>query len=161
MHLKLSLAKILSLFWPNIQLLLPQLVLYCQNFFKWPNPGLFFLYFRLFNTVDRKCLIYIFADDWIQTTDLWSQKRLLYQLSHNHSPSVRNFKHNFALQLCVSKTINNLQVAWYLSSQSNCLKGTCYWSHVLVHWTTQTLWHECCSGMKKVAGARAIVKSDH
>ena len=25
-----------------------------------------------------------FADNWIRTTDLWSQKWLLYQLSHNH-----------------------------------------------------------------------------
>ena len=25
-----------------------------------------------------------FADDWIQTTDLWRRKRPLYQLSHNH-----------------------------------------------------------------------------
>ena len=33
-----------------------------------------FLYFRLFNTVDSKHTIYIFADDRIQTVDLWSRK---------------------------------------------------------------------------------------
>ena len=27
-----------------------------------------------------------FADDWIQTKDLWYWKRLLYELSHNHCP---------------------------------------------------------------------------
>ena len=26
----------------------------------------------------------MFADEWIQTADLWSWKRLLYQLSHYH-----------------------------------------------------------------------------
>ena len=28
-----------------------------------------------------------FANDWIRTTDFWSQKRPLYQLNHNHCPS--------------------------------------------------------------------------
>jgi len=28
-----------------------------------------------------------FANDWIWTSDLWSQKRPLYQLSHNHCPT--------------------------------------------------------------------------
>ena len=26
------------------------------------------------------------AEDWIRTSDLWCQKQLLYQLSHNHCP---------------------------------------------------------------------------
>ena len=44
-----------------------------------------FHYFRLFNTVGSKQMFNInFADDWIWTMDLWFQKRLLYQLSHNH-----------------------------------------------------------------------------
>ena len=30
--------------------------------------------------------IIFFADDWIQTADLWYWKRPLYQLSHNHCP---------------------------------------------------------------------------
>ena len=33
-----------------------------------------------------KCSIYIFADDWIRTVDLWNRKRPVYQLSHNHCP---------------------------------------------------------------------------
>ena len=28
-----------------------------------------------------------FADDWIQTADLWYQKQQIYQLSHNHCPT--------------------------------------------------------------------------
>ena len=36
------------------------------------------LNFCLFKTV--------FADDWIQTADLWNRKRPLYQLSHKHCP---------------------------------------------------------------------------
>ena len=40
-----------------------------------------FLYFQLFNTVDLS--IYIFADDWIQTSDLWWLKQPLCQLCHN------------------------------------------------------------------------------
>ena len=32
-----------------------------------------------------------FDDDWVQTTDLWCRKRLLYQLSHNHCPPRDNF----------------------------------------------------------------------
>ena len=52
------------------------------------NAGLFF------NTqlTVNKCSIYkyIFADDWIQTEDLWYRKQLLYKLSHNHCPAVVN-----------------------------------------------------------------------
>ena len=29
-----------------------------------------------------------FANDWIRTTDLWCWKQQLYQLSHNHCPSL-------------------------------------------------------------------------
>ena len=47
-----------------------------------------FIYFRLFNTVDRKQMLYInFVNDWIRTLDLWYHKRPLYQLSHYHCPS--------------------------------------------------------------------------
>ena len=45
-----------------------------------------FLDFRCCNTVDIKCSILIFANDWIWTENLWNWKRLLYQLSHNHCP---------------------------------------------------------------------------
>ena len=52
------------------------------------------IYFRRYNTVDRKQLIVFninFANDWIRTTDLWSLKQLLYQLSHNHCPNKVDF----------------------------------------------------------------------
>ena len=39
-------------------------------FFKWAIPGLFFLYFRLFNTVDSFQCTINFADDWIRTANL-------------------------------------------------------------------------------------------
>ena len=32
-----------------------------------------------------------FADDWIQTTDLWYWKQPIYQLSHNHFTIINNF----------------------------------------------------------------------
>ena len=32
-----------------------------------------------------------FADDWIQTADLWNRKQPLYQLSHNHFPILSKF----------------------------------------------------------------------
>ena len=57
------------------------------HFLKRAILGLF-LYFRLFNTVVSEQMFNInFADDWIQTVDLWYRKRLLYQLSHNHCQS--------------------------------------------------------------------------
>ena len=33
-----------------------------------------------------------FAHDCIQTADLWCRKQLLYQLTHNHFPTVKLFK---------------------------------------------------------------------
>ena len=30
-----------------------------------------------------------FANDWIQTADLWCLKRPLYQLSYNHCPTLK------------------------------------------------------------------------
>ena len=32
-----------------------------------------------------------FTYDWIRTADLWSRKRPLYQLNHNHCPIVLLF----------------------------------------------------------------------
>ena len=56
-------------------------------FFKLAIPGLCFLYFRLFNTVDSKQMFKLnFADDWILTADLWYCKWPLYQLSHTTAP---------------------------------------------------------------------------
>ena len=47
----------------------------------------FFLYFRLFNTVNSKQVFnVIFANVWSQTVSLWYWKRLLYQYSHNNCP---------------------------------------------------------------------------
>ena len=54
-------------------------------FLKCANPGLFFFIF-VFSVQLIVNIQYIFADDWIQTGDLWSRKRLLYQLSQNHCP---------------------------------------------------------------------------
>ena len=61
----------------------PQALFIGAYFFKWAIPGLFFLYFRLFNTqlTVNKCSIN-FANDWIRTAGLWYRKRPLFQLSH-------------------------------------------------------------------------------
>ena len=43
------------------------------------------LYYRLFKTVDRKQKFFVkFANDLIQTAELWCRKKPLYQLVHNH-----------------------------------------------------------------------------
>ena len=60
-------------------------------FYKRAIPGLFFLLFVFSSnwpiiTFENK---FIIADVGVQTTDLWCWKRLLYQLSHYHYPSVR------------------------------------------------------------------------
>ena len=47
-----------------------------------------FLDFRLFNAADSVGRYMKFANDWIRTMDLWSQKQLFYQLSHNYYPTV-------------------------------------------------------------------------
>ena len=60
----------------------------CRQIFKWAIPALFFLYLRLFNSVEIKQMFnIIFANDWNRTVDLWYWKRPLYQLSHNHCPT--------------------------------------------------------------------------
>ena len=59
-----------------------------RMFFKWAIPGLFFLYFCLFNTVDSIQMINInFADDWIRTSDPWYRKQPLYKLHNNNCPT--------------------------------------------------------------------------
>ena len=61
-----------------------------QLFFKWTIPGHYFLYFRLFNTVDSKQMFNKkFAEDQIRTADLWCRKQPLYQPIHNHCPKVQ------------------------------------------------------------------------
>ena len=59
-----------------------------DTFFKMGHSRPLFLYFHLFNTVDSKCSINIFADDWIRTADLWNWKQLLYQLRRHHFPLI-------------------------------------------------------------------------
>ena len=54
-----------------------------QSLLKWAVPASFFSFLHLSNIH--------FANDWIQTADLWSWKRLLYQLSHNYHPFMSNF----------------------------------------------------------------------
>ena len=59
---------------------------------NWAIPGLFFLYFRLFNTVDSKQMFdKSFANDWIRTADLWCRRRPLYQLSNNQCLNISTF----------------------------------------------------------------------
>ena len=71
-------------------------------FFKWAISGLFFLYFRLFNTqltVNKYSIfiILIFADDWIRSAGLWYRKRPLYQLSHTVTSKLKSldFKYRY------------------------------------------------------------------
>ena len=73
-----------------------------------------FLYFRLFNTVDRIQMfdIKVFADDWNRTADLWYWKLPLYRLSNKHCPdrillitylTIYNYKvYPIALKICQS-----------------------------------------------------------
>ena len=42
-----------------------------------------------------------FTDDWIRTAELWSLKRPLYQLSHNHCP----VKQLYVSEICTEKKI--------------------------------------------------------
>ena len=49
-------------------------------------PGLFFFIFVFSIQLTEKISILIFANDWIQTADLWNRKQPLYQLSHHHCP---------------------------------------------------------------------------
>ena len=44
-----------------------------KYFFNWAIPGLFFIYFCLFNTVFNSFHSKKIVDDWIQTSDLCGQ----------------------------------------------------------------------------------------
>ena len=57
-----------------------------ETFFNWAISGLFILVFSIQLTEYIK-----FTDVWIRLVDQWSQKRPLYQLSHNHCPTFKNF----------------------------------------------------------------------
>ena len=58
-----------------------------------PTASFCFIFvFSIQLTVNKQMFnIFIFADDWIRTADLWNWKRPLYQLSHNHCPGVTTF----------------------------------------------------------------------
>ena len=66
------------------------LSLWLKNFNKMSIAILYkinwFLYFRLIRYSWQWTYNINFADDWFRTADLWSQKRLLYQLCHNLCP---------------------------------------------------------------------------
>ena len=49
-------------------------------YFNCALPNLFSVYFILSIQLTE----YKIADDWIETTDLWFVKQLIYQLSHNN-----------------------------------------------------------------------------
>ena len=69
------------------------------------------IYFRLFNTVDSKQVKNVntnFANDRIQTADLWFQKRPLYQLSHNHFPTC----FSFCLEICWNMN-KRIVIIWF------------------------------------------------
>ena len=79
-------------------------------FLKMDHSRTIFLYFRLFNTVDSKYSIPIFADDWIRTADLSNRKRPLYQLSQHHCPRRVSLGAFYLLRpvLCVVKSPNRI-----------------------------------------------------
>ena len=54
--------------------------------FKWFLKG--HSLYKSFQSSRQYKVILEFADDWIWTADLWCQKRLLYQLSHNQYPAI-------------------------------------------------------------------------
>ena len=66
--------------------------LWCSNNLssKMGHSRLLFLYFCLFNKIDRKQMFHkiLMMDDWSRTADLWCRKRPLYQLGHNHFPKI-------------------------------------------------------------------------
>ena len=80
----------------------------------------FFLYFCLFNTVDSKQMFNNFADDWIQTADLWYWKQPLYQLSHNHFTTVLNVILNF-FQIQPSFSQSKCTVCLNATNTPNCV----------------------------------------
>ena len=73
---------------------------------KWSIPGLFFFYFRLFNTVEGKQMFHIKVCWWLDSSrgPMESEATAL-QLSHNHCPRL-----NFVGVDCVSKTMIDLSL---------------------------------------------------
>ena len=84
--------------------------LWCSNNLssKMGHSRLLFLYFCLFNKIDRKQMFHkiLMMDDWSRTADLWGRKRPLYQLCHNHCPS-KQFSQNKKLETPVELDIRD------------------------------------------------------
>ena len=81
-----SFVGYLSILEPNLRTIL-------YFFKKWAIPGLFFIIFvfSIQLTVNKYSIN--FANGWIRTADLWYRKQLLYQLSHNHCPTILYLLH--------------------------------------------------------------------
>ena len=58
---------------------------FTNKFFNGPFPASFFLYICIFDGKHELCIKNYYA--WIQTSELWCQKRPVSQLNHNHCPS--------------------------------------------------------------------------
>ena len=80
-----------------------QIILHNSHYFLASSS----LFFRLYNAVDSKRSLHIFARDWSRTADLWCQKRPLYQLSHNHCPMRKSFGSTEVQLLCFHQRKNN------------------------------------------------------
>ena len=77
-----------------------------ETFFNWAISGLFILVFSIQLTEYIK-----FTDVWIRLVDQWSQKRPLYQLSHNHCPTFKNFVCCFLFEWKEVK-VSNVMTQW-------------------------------------------------
>ena len=58
-------------------------------FKNWAIPGLFHLLLSFQYSQQNL----IFTYDWIRTANLWCRKQLLYQLNHNHCPTLFMIEH--------------------------------------------------------------------
>ena len=89
---------------------------------KWDIPGLFFHNYHLFKTVERKQKFNTnFADDWIQTADLWCQMWPLCHLRHNHFTYKDNFDHKQNNWMII--------VEWKLSCANGVKTWYLFWHH--------------------------------
>ena len=104
-------------------------------FLKWSfRPR--FHYFSSFQYSWQQALFNInFADDWIRTADLWCQKWLLYQLSHNHYLSI--FVFNTFLFLHANVSFCWVNCPFLIPLMSSCMFLS-YWVSV-----TQFDWSLC------------------
>ena len=80
-----------------------------QSIFKMGHSRSLFSSFRYSWQQTNKCPIWKFADGWIRTPDLLRRKRPLYQLSHNHCPSLTSVNLSFE---------PNLEMVYFVAVQS-------------------------------------------